>query len=82
MALTNARANAAPIIEQNILMTEKLPVPCQHCHATGLKAGAECRECAGKGYRLLVDGKVTALRPAPKQGPSNWPASRQWRRSR
>ena len=37
-------------------MTEKLPAPCEHCKGTGLLHGVECRECRGKGYRLIVNG--------------------------
>jgi DnaJ-class molecular chaperone len=39
-------------------MSDKLPAPCEHCKATGLFGGSECRECDGKGYRLIVDGRV------------------------
>ena len=39
-------------------MSDKLPAPCQHCKATGFFEGSECRECDGKGYRLIVDGQV------------------------
>ena len=33
-------------------MTDKLPAPCEHCHATGLFHGSECVECRGKGLPL------------------------------
>jgi hypothetical protein len=39
--------------------SEKVPVPCEHCRATGLAAGIECRECAGKGYRVSIGGDLT-----------------------
>jgi DnaJ-class molecular chaperone len=39
-------------------MSDKLPAPCEHCKATGLFGGSECWECDGKGYRLIVDGRV------------------------
>jgi hypothetical protein len=39
-------------------MNDKLRAPCEHCKATGLFEGSECRECDGKGYRLIVDGRV------------------------
>ena len=38
-------------------MNEKLPIPCERCHGSGLSAGAECEECRGKGYRLSIDGR-------------------------
>jgi DnaJ-class molecular chaperone len=43
-------------------MSDKLPAPCEHCKATGLFGGSECRECDGKGYRLIIDGRVTPQR--------------------
>jgi hypothetical protein len=39
-------------------MSDKLPAPCVHCKATGFFGGSVCRECDGKGYRLIVDGRV------------------------
>jgi DnaJ-class molecular chaperone len=39
-------------------MSDKLPAPCEHCKATGFFGGSECRECDGKGYRLIVAGRV------------------------
>jgi len=45
-------------------MTEKLPAPCEHCKGTGLSHGVECRECRGKGYRLIVNGSP---RPVQQQ---------------
>jgi len=52
------------------MMTEKLPIPCEHCSATGIFHGSECAECRGKGYRLMIDGQITTARaPAPPRGP-------------
>ena len=39
-------------------MSDKLPAPCEHCKATGFFGGSVCRECDGKGFRLIVDGRV------------------------
>jgi hypothetical protein len=39
-------------------MNNRIPVPCQPCQGTGLRQGAQCRECDGNGYRLMVDGKL------------------------
>jgi DnaJ-class molecular chaperone len=51
-------------------MTDKLPAPCEHCGGTGIFHGSECVECQGKGYRLVIDGHVTAVRAAtPPHGP-------------
>ena len=51
-------------------MTDKLPAPCEHCRATGISNGSECIECLGKGYRLMINGQVTAPRaPAAPRGP-------------
>jgi hypothetical protein len=44
-------------------MDEKLPAPCEHCSATGIFHGIECVECRGKGYRLIVAGR---LKPVPR----------------
>jgi len=56
-------------------MTEKLPIPCEYCHATGISNGSECLECRGKGYRLIINGQVTAPRPpaAPHRPHSHAP---------
>ena len=43
-------------------MNEKLPIPCERCHACGLFAGVECEECRGKGYRLSIDGRPVPAR--------------------
>ena len=50
-------------------MTDKLPSPCEHCGATGIRRGIECEECRGKGYRLMVDGRMSAIKPAQAQRP-------------
>ena len=39
-------------------MNDKMPVPCEHCHGTGIQGGIECRECGGKGHRVIVAGKL------------------------
>ena len=41
-------------------MNEKVPIPCELCRGTGLTAGIECRECEGKGHRVLIGGKLVA----------------------
>jgi hypothetical protein len=38
-------------------MNEKLPAPCEHCGATGISRGIECKECSGKGYQLIIAGR-------------------------
>jgi DnaJ-class molecular chaperone len=43
-------------------MDEKLPAPCEHCRASGLRHGSVCDECQGKGYRLFVNGSQTPVR--------------------
>jgi DnaJ-class molecular chaperone len=48
-------------VQANLSISEKMPVPCQSCHATGLKAGTECRDCRGRGYQLVTSGKLMAL---------------------
>jgi len=55
-------------------MSDQQPAPCEHCKATGLFDGSECRECDGKGYRLIADGRV-APRKFEKSGVT-------WRRRR
>ena len=40
-------------------MDEKLPAPCEHCRASGLRHGSVCEECQGKGYRLFINGSRT-----------------------
>jgi CRP/FNR family transcriptional regulator, cyclic AMP receptor protein len=39
-------------------MSDKLPAPWEHCKATGFFGGSVSRECDGKGYRLIIDGRV------------------------
>ena len=58
-------------------MNEKLPAPCECCHATGLFAGAECVQCGGKGYRLVIGGQVAAPQKPTVQsvGPVNKPTA-------
>jgi DnaJ-class molecular chaperone len=41
-------------------MNEKVPIPCERCRGTGLIAGIECKECEGKGHRVLIGGKLVA----------------------
>ena len=43
-------------------MNEKLPIPCERCHGSGLFVGLECEECRGKGYRLSIDGTPVPAR--------------------
>ena len=44
---------------------EKIPIPCEHCHGTGIVRGIECRECLGRGHRVIVAGRVVP--PAREQ---------------
>jgi hypothetical protein len=53
-------------------MNEKLPAPCERCHATGQCAGLECHECRGKGYRLIVGGRVTASARSERSKRKRW----------
>ena len=41
-------------------MNEKIPIPCEQCHGTGLNAGIECIECHGRGHRVVIGGKIAA----------------------
>jgi len=41
-------------------MDEKLPIPCERCKGTGVFQGATCDECGGKGYRLIVGGRLSS----------------------
>ena len=50
-------------------MNEKLPAPCEGCGASGLRHGAVCSDCRGKGYRLIDNGRQTPLQP---QSPQRW----------
>jgi len=54
-------------------MNEKLPAPCEGCSGSGLRHGAVCSECRGKGYRLIVHGRQT---PVQQQSPQRWQRSR------
>src|SRR5215204_1665300 len=60
-------------------MEEKIPIPCEHCHGTGVVRGIECRECQGRGHRVLVRGKVMTLSHRPAL---NRPPRRPWSKSR
>jgi hypothetical protein len=51
-------------------MDEKLPAPCEHCRASGLRHGSVCEECQGKGYRLFINGSRTPERL--KRPPHQW----------
>ena len=57
-------------------MNEKIPIPCEQCHGTGLNAGIECIECQGKGHRVVIGGNMIATRPS---GSSPRPQRKQWR---
>ena len=48
-------------------MTEKLPAPCEPCHATGLFEGSECAQCRGKGYRLIGGEAPAPVSDRPKR---------------
>jgi hypothetical protein len=52
-------------------MNEKLPIPCEPCHGTGLIAGIECNECRGKGHRVLIGGQLMAQTHAAAK-PQRW----------
>jgi len=49
-------------------MNEKLPFPCEACSASGIFHGSECEECRGKGYRLMVDGRLKPTPPLANRG--------------
>jgi DnaJ-class molecular chaperone len=55
-------------------MNEKLPAPCEACHASGLRKGSECSECGGKGYRLFVNENRTPVRQ--ERPPQRWQGKR------
>jgi hypothetical protein len=58
-------------------MEEKLPAPCEACRASGLRKGAPCSECGGKGYRLIINGTpAPARQEGPKQRQRQRPAFR------
>jgi DnaJ-class molecular chaperone len=44
---------------------EKIPIPCENCHGTGIVRGIECRECLGRGHRVIVAGRVVPLSRQP-----------------
>jgi DnaJ-class molecular chaperone len=46
---------------------EKVPVPCDRCHGTGINAGIECSECGGKGHRVVIGGKMAAPTKPPER---------------
>jgi len=46
---------------------EKVPVPCDRCHGTGINAGIECSECGGKGHRVVIGGRVAAPTKPPER---------------
>jgi len=50
-------------------MNEKLPAPCEACRGSGLRRGAVCSECQGKGYRLMINGHQIAVQ---QQSPQRW----------
>jgi hypothetical protein len=54
-------------------MNEKLPAPCEACRGSGLRHGAVCSECQGKGYRLFIDGRQT---PVQQRSPQRWQKAR------
>ena len=65
-------------------MNEKLPAPCEGCSGSGLRNGAVCSECLGKGYRFIVNGRQSPVQqqrpkstatPAPNAEPSAFPLS-------
>ena len=58
-------------------MNEKIPIPCEQCHGTGLNAGIECSECQGKGHRVVIGGKMIV--PTRPSGSSTRPQRNQWR---
>jgi len=64
-------------------MDEKLPAPCEHCRASGLRHGSVCEECQGKGYRLFINGSRTPERlkrpPHQWRGPRRPPQRKRWR---
>jgi hypothetical protein len=47
-------------------MTDKIPIPCEHCAATGIVRGIACEECRGKGYRVTLAGRLVAA-PRPQR---------------
>jgi hypothetical protein len=57
-------AMQAPTAKQ---ANEKIPIPCEHCHGTGIIRGIECRECLGRGHRVVVAGRVVPLARQQRQ---------------
>src|SRR5271167_812563 len=55
-------------------MNEKLPAPCEACRGTGMRHGALCGECQGKGYRLFVNGNQVPVRQ--ERPPQRWQGKR------
>jgi hypothetical protein len=53
-------------------MNEKIPVPCQHCLASGQHAGLVCSDCGGKGYRVMIKGKLAAPAMAEVRKDRRW----------
>ena len=54
------------------VMNEKLPIPCEHCRGTGIQSGLDCRECGGRGFRVMVAGTLQPNRQQqrpPRQQP-------------
>ena len=51
-------------------MNEKIPIPCQACKASGLREGIACKECGGKGHRVIIGGQLAAP-PRPAE-PKRW----------
>ena len=62
---------------RKLQMDEKLPIPCEHCKATGLFKGSDCRECGGKGYRLNVNRRTLQARTEMLRPPIRAPLLRQ-----
>jgi DnaJ-class molecular chaperone len=48
-------------------MDEKLPIPCDACHASGMRHRTVCSECPGKGYRLAVNVKQVLVQHPNQQ---------------
>jgi DnaJ-class molecular chaperone len=70
MLLSNAAGKGKPDNNGEIAVNDKIPVPCQHCHGTGINAGIECRECGGKGHRVVIAGRIVNA-PKPNR-PERW----------
>ena len=67
-------------------MNEKLSSPCAACIGSGLRHGAVCSECRGKGYRLILNGRQplcngkvrTVATPPFNGGPSGFSLTWRW----